>query len=152
MLNYFKSGLLLLVMVSTLFYSCEGEVQESTVQDWPQYKKDNHRSANSSIQIDVSTLGEDWVYSASQLPVPAWYGPAKEDTYAVSGPLPSMRDYDLAYYPIIVGEKLYYGSTSDNAVHCINVVTGKEEWTFTTGGPIRVAPTFKSGRIVFWIR
>jgi outer membrane protein assembly factor BamB len=149
MLNYFKSGLLLLVMVSALFYSCEGEVQESTAQDWPQYKKDNHRSANSSIQIDVSTLGEDWVYSAPQLPVPAWYGPAKEDTYALSGPLPSMRDYDLAYYPIIVGEKLYYGSTSDNAVHCINVVTGKEEWTFTTGGPIRVAPTFKSGRLYF---
>lgn len=138
---------LLALTIIVLFQSCKEK--ESTDQDWPQFKKDNHRSGNSNVELDVATFGEDWIYTASQLPSPAWYGPAKEDTYANSGPLPSMRDYDLAYYPIIVDDKLYYGSTSDHAIHCIDVETGKELWTYTTGGPIRVAPTFYSGKLYF---
>lgn len=145
--KFLKINLLLILAIFSLLQSCKE--QESTDQDWPQYKKDNHRSGNSNVNLDVATLGEDWVYTASQNPSPAWYGPAKEDTYAKSGPLPSMRDYDLAYYPIIVGDKLYYGSTSDHAIHCIDVKTGEELWTYTTGGPIRVAPTFHSGKLYF---
>ncbi|WP_192877639.1 MULTISPECIES: PQQ-binding-like beta-propeller repeat protein [Arenibacter] len=141
-----KNALLPLLAI-IIFHSCAE--QQSTPQDWPQFKKDNYRSGNSSVQLDAATLGEDWVYTAAQMPVPAWYGPAKEDTYANSGPLPSMRDYDLSYYPIIVGDKLYYGSTADDAIHCLDVATGKELWTFTTGGPIRVAPTFHSGKLYF---
>ncbi len=139
--------LLIFLTAMFLFQSCKE--QQSTPQDWPQYKKDNYRSGNSEVQLDVSTLGEDWSYKTAQQPVPAWYGPAKEDTYAKSGPLPSMRDYDLAYYPIIVGDKLYYGSSADNAIHCLDANTGKELWTYTTGGPVRVAPTFHSGKLYF---
>ena len=138
---------ILLLAAFVVMLGCQEK--ESTAQDWPQYKKDNHRSANSDVTLELESLGEDWVYSAPNLPVPAWYGPAKEDTYAKSGPLPSMRDYDLAYYPIIVGDRLYYGSTSDDAIHCLDVRTGNELWTFTTGGPIRVAPTFSSGKLFF---
>lgn len=139
--------LFLYSVIGVLLIGCKEEV--STPFDWPQFKKDNFRSGNSEVQLDVKNLGTDWVYNAPQLPSPAWYGPAKEDTYANSGPLPSMRDYDLAYYPIIVGEKLYYGSTSDHAIHCLDTNTGKELWTFTTGGPIRVAPTFYRGKLYF---
>lgn len=146
-LMYLKNKILFIGIIFVLLYSCDKK--QSTSQDWPQFKKDNFRSANSSIQLDVTSLGEDWVYKASQMPSPAWYGPAKEDTYARSGPLPSMRDYDLSYYPIIVGSKLYYGSSSDNAIHCLDTKTGNEEWTFTTGGPIRVAPVFHSGNLYF---
>ena len=96
-LKYFKSHILFLAIISIALISCE-KPQESTPTDWPQFKKDNHRSANSSVQLDIATLGEDWGCIAAQMPVPAWYGPAKEDTYANSGPLPSMRDYDFAYY------------------------------------------------------
>ncbi len=132
-----------------LIISCEKNVQIDMVQDWPQYKKDNFRSGNGAITLDLETMDENWVHATSQQPVPAWYGPAKEDTYANSGPLPSMRDYDLAYYPIIVGDKLYYGSTSDHAIHCLDANTGAELWTFTTGGPIRIAPTFYNNRLYF---
>lgn len=138
-----------LVLFVQLFNSCANQVHEITDADWPQFKKDNHRSANSNEKIDLRTTGEAWVFKSAQKPVPAWYGPAKEDAYAVSGPLPSMRDYDLSYYPIIVGSKLYYGSSSDDAVHCINVETGKEEWYFTTNGPVRIAPTYYGGNLYF---
>ncbi|WP_242135668.1 outer membrane protein assembly factor BamB family protein [Aestuariivivens marinum] len=132
-----------------LVANCENNIQINPDQDWPQFKRDNYRSGNGTIQLDLKTLGEAWAYNASQLPVPAWYGPAKEDTYAKSGPLPSMRDYDLSYYPIIVGNRLFYGSTSDHAIHCLDTKTGKELWTFTTGGPIRIAPTFHNNRLYF---
>jgi len=147
--KYLRNSVFLLGLVSVLFASCEEEIKLDPVNDWPQFKKDNYRSGNASTQLDLATLGKDWQYNAPQMPVPAWYGPAKEDTYARSGPLPSMRDYDLSYYPIVVGSKLYYGSTSDNAIHCLDVKTGIEEWTYTTGGPIRVAPVFHNGMLFF---
>lgn len=148
-LNHLKTKVFIIGILSLVFLGCEKEIQLNPVKDWPQFKKDNYRSANATTQLDLATLGEDWQYNAPQMPVPAWYGPAKEDTYAVSGPLPSMRDYDLAYYPIVVGGKLYYGSTADNAIHCLDAKTGKEEWTYTTGGPIRVAPVFHDGKLYF---
>ena len=152
-LRHIIRKVLFIGLIAILFYNCEEQnkriLPEEVAQDWQQFKKDNYRSANSTVQLDLATLGEDWNYKATQMPSPAWYGPAKEDTYAKSGPLPSMRDYDLSYYPIIVGSKLYYGSTSDYAIHCLDAKTGKEEWTFTTGGPIRVAPVFHSGKLYF---
>lgn len=121
----------------------------ATSDDWPQYKKDNYRSGASGVDLDLSKLDLAWTYTASQYPVPAWYGPAKEDAFAKSGPLPSMRDYDLAYYPVIVGNDLYYSSSSDDAVHCINTIDGKEKWRFTTDGPVRNAPVFYEGKLYF---
>lgn len=129
--------------------SCVSKAPEITAADWPQYKKDNFRGATSATELDLSLQGKAWEYTASQHPAPAWYGPAKEDTYARSGPLPSMRDYDLAFYPIIVGKNLYFGSSADDAIHCIDANTGKEKWLFTTNGPIRIAPTYFDGKLYF---
>lgn len=137
------------ILAVLFLQSCNPKAPEVTEDDWPQFKKDNFRSGSSQVKIDVETQGEAWVYKAAQKPVPAWYGPAKEDAYAASGPLPSMRDYDLSYYPIIVGSKLYYGSSSDDAVHCIDADSGKEKWQFTTSGPIRIAPTYHNGNLFF---
>ena len=122
---------------------------ELTDNDWPQFKRDNYRSAVTPVALFDNTFGLKWTYAAPQEPVPAWYGPAKQDAYALSGPLPSMRDYDLAYSPVIVGHRLWYGSTADDALHCLNTRTGKEEWSFLTGGPIRIAPTYWEGRLYF---
>uniref|UniRef100_UPI003216ADF2 outer membrane protein assembly factor BamB family protein n=1 Tax=uncultured Draconibacterium sp. TaxID=1573823 RepID=UPI003216ADF2 len=129
--------------------SCVSKAPEITDADWPQFKKDNLRSAETETTLNLQTQSEAWVYQAPQAPKPAWYGPAKEDTYAKSGPLPSMRDYDLAYYPIVVGDYLFYGSSADDALHCLSAKTGKEKWHFTTGGPIRVAPTYHKGNLYF---
>ena len=142
-----KTKIILFLVITLSIFSCKEK--ESTPQDWPQFKKDNYRSANSPVKLDLSTFGEDWEYTATQMPSPAWYGPAKEDTYAKSGPLPSMRDYDLSFYPIVVGTKLFYGSTADDAVHCLDTKMGKEEWIYTTGGPIRIAPVYHKGNLYF---
>ena len=123
---------------------CNNEV---TLSDWPQFKKDNYRSGVAEAVIDLSDFGLEWKYDTGQEPIPAWYGPAKEDAFARSGPLPSMRDYDLSYYPIVVGKSLFYGSSADDAVHCHSVSDGAKKWQFTTGAPIRIAPTYYDGKI-----
>lgn len=137
----------ILFILFVIMVSCSDRT--ATSDDWPQYKKDNYRSGASGVDLDLSKLDLAWTYTASQYPVPAWYGPAKEDAFAKSGPLPSMRDYDLAYYPVIVGNDLYYSSSSDDAVHCINTIDGKEKWRFTTNGPVRNAPVFREGKLYF---
>lgn len=139
-----RRHLSLLFSSALLLSSCAYEVTE---QDWPQFKKDNFRSGVTVADIDLKNFGSLWVYDTKQEPVPAWYGPAKEDAYVYSGPLPSMRDYDLSYYPIVVKDKLYYASSADDAVHCHNISTGEEIWVFTTGAPIRIAPTYYNGNI-----
>ncbi len=141
-------SILQIVAIALIAVSC-GKSYEPTANDWPQFKNDNYRSGKSEVAIFDGTFGEKWVYKAPQAPSPAWYGPAKEDAYALSGPLPSMRDYDLAYSPIIVDGKLYYGSSSDDAIHCIDAGTGKEEWFFVTDGPVRIAPTYWDGNLYF---
>ncbi|MCD6200709.1 MAG: PQQ-binding-like beta-propeller repeat protein [Bacteroidales bacterium] len=131
-----------------LFNACQ-QTRKATPNDWPQFKKDNYRSGVTPVAIFDNTFGLKWVYRAPQVPAPAWYGPAREDAYALSGPLPSMRDYDLAYSPVIVRDKWYYGSTSDDAVHCLSTKTGREEWIFITNGPVRIAPTYYKGNLYF---
>ncbi|MGQ1788224.1 outer membrane protein assembly factor BamB family protein [Saccharicrinis sp. GN24d3] len=138
---------LMLVVIAIIMGACSKP--EAGVNDWPQFKKDNFRSGVAAIDLDLKTLDEVWSYKAPHQPEPAWYGPAKEDAYARSGPLPSMRDYDHAYYPIIVGESMYYSSSGDDAVHCIDTQTGNEKWAFTTGGPVRIAPTYFKGYLYF---
>ncbi len=139
---------LLIMLIAFMLVACN-QPHQITANDWPQYKNDNYRSGRSQVAIFDKTFGKKWVYKSSQFPTPAWYGPAKEDAYALSGPLPSMRDYDLAYSPIIVNDKLYYGSSSDDALHCLNARTGKEEWVFISDGPIRIAPTHYQGNLYF---
>ncbi|MCT4586943.1 MAG: PQQ-binding-like beta-propeller repeat protein [Carboxylicivirga sp.] len=136
-----------LVVCMALLWACQHP--EATKDDWPQFKKDNFRSGVADIDLDLQTLDKSWTYQAEHQPEPAWYGPAKEDAYARSGPLPSMRDYDHAYYPIIIGENLYYGSSADDAIHCLDAKTGVEKWQFTTGGPVRIAPTYYQGKLYF---
>ena len=137
------------IIVGLSLMISSGCKREAQPQDWAQFKKDNYRSGLSPVKLDLSSFDLGWVYKAPQMPVPAWYGPAKEDAYAKSGPLPSMRDYDLAYYPIVVGDNLYYGSSSDDALHCIDASRGEEKWQYTTDGPIRVAPVYHKGYLYF---
>lgn len=144
-----KTHLKLTACLLSGMFVATGCDEQVTPLDWPQFKKDNYRSGIIDASIDLSNFGRKWNFDTGQEPVPAWYGPAREDAYARSGPLPSMRDYDLSYAPIIVGNSLYYGSSADDAVHCHNAETGEERWHFTTGAPIRIAPTFYNGALYF---
>ena len=117
--------------------------------DWPAFRYDNRRTSATSERIDASLLTKVWTHKPAHEPRPAWPGPARWDAYVKRPVISSMRNYDVVYHTVAVGDALYYGSSADDAVHCLDAKTGAERWRFTTGGPVRIPPTRIGGTLLF---
>ncbi|MCH8046486.1 MAG: PQQ-binding-like beta-propeller repeat protein [Planctomycetes bacterium] len=118
-------------------------------EDWPTYQHDFRRSAATKEKLDVKKLQAHWAWRSDSPPQPAWFGPAKWDAYAGIKGLRSMRNYDPAFHIISVGQNVYFGSSADDSVYCLDAKTGQRRWRFTTDGPVRVAPTYYDGKLYF---
>ncbi|MEX2214870.1 MAG: PQQ-binding-like beta-propeller repeat protein [Phycisphaeraceae bacterium] len=121
----------------------------SAAADWPTYRRDNHRSGHSEERLPVQRLHEAWRYVAAHAPRPAWEAPARWDAFAAIRGLSSMREYDPVYHVIVVDDRVYFGSSSDDSVHALDTAAGRTQWTFTADGPVRIAPTYDQGRLYF---
>jgi outer membrane protein assembly factor BamB len=117
--------------------------------DWPTYRHDNRRSGRTTEELKVEGLGVAWEMRSTCAPQPAWPGPAKWDAYHVIRDLPSMRNYDPVFYTVVVGDRVYYGSSADSALHCLAAADGHELWRVTAGGAVRVAPAWYAGKLYF---
>lgn len=117
--------------------------------DWPTYQKDSNRSAVAEQSLNLSSLKPAWVYQSPNPPQTAWAGPAKWDAYAGIRDLASMRNYDPVFHTIQVGNSVFFGSSADDSVYCLNQSSGEIIWTFTTDAPVRIAPAFHDGRVYF---
>ncbi len=117
--------------------------------DWPTYRHDKHRSGKTDERLDACRLEESWTYDLSPPAQPAWAGPAKWDAYARVKPLGSMRDYDWAFQVAAVGNSIFFGSSVDDSVYCLDAKSGQQKWSFTTAGPVRIAPSVADGRVYF---
>jgi len=116
---------------------------------WPVYRHDNGRTGTTSESVDTKNLRPAWILRPSQPPRKAHTGPAKWDAFRGMQPMGEATRFDAVFHPIIVGGHLYYGSSADDAVHCIGTKTGKELWRFTVGGPVRLPPSFHDGKLYF---
>jgi outer membrane protein assembly factor BamB len=121
----------------------------SLAADWPTYQHDARRSGASDETLDVSRLRLAWTWRSPQPPQSAWSGPARWDAYAGLRDLPSMRNYDLAFHAVAVGDAVYFGSSADDTVRCLDAETGREIWSFMTDGPVRLAPTWWAEKLYF---
>ncbi len=139
---------LVLVCGVALFFAL-AMVQPVHAEDWPTYRHDVSRTGTTAEQLDTARLAEAWVYAAAEPPLPAWPGPARWDAYAGIKDLPSMRNYDPCYHTVAVGDAVYFGSSTDDSVYKVDAETGEVVWTFTTGGPVRIAPMVEDGRVYF---
>ena len=117
--------------------------------DWPVYQHDNRRSGTSGENLPATQLYEYWSYHSPNAPHQAWYGPAKWDAYAGIRGLKSMRNYDPAFHATVAGQSLFFASSSDDSVHCLDTRSAVEKWVFVTDGPVRIAPTYSDGRLYF---
>ena len=117
-------------------------------EDWPTYRHDNRRSGVSAEQLPAQ-LSETWAYKSQDPPQTAWSGPAKWDAFSGNKDLQSMRNFDPAFFVTLVGNDVYFGSSVDNAVHCIDAETGKERWVFFTDAAVRFPPAAANGRLYF---
>ena len=139
------AGLSIAIVIVIVWPSCDG-VQAG---DWPTYRHDNHRSGFTEEKIDVRRLALQWTWRSPAPPQPAWAGPAKWDAYAQIRNLPSMRNYDVSFHPIMVGDAVFFGSSADHSIHCLSANDGREKWSVTTDAPIRIAPSYSEGKLYF---
>ena len=117
-------------------------------EDWPTYRHDNRRSGATSENLPLP-LKQVWRYDSPSEPAPAWTGPAKWDAYAGMKDPKHMRDFDSVFHVTVAGGSLFFGSSSDDAAHCLDAATGKTIWTAHTDGPVRLPPTAAGGNVYF---
>ena len=117
-------------------------------EDWPTYQHDNRRSGTTSDTL-AFPLESAWTFKSKRPPQNAWEGPAKWDAYSTQSDLKSMRNFDPAFYVTVVDERVYFGSSADDAAHCLDAKTGESVWSFFTNGPVRLPPTIEGGKAYF---
>ena len=134
--------LILLLVCCCVFAVCG----RSDGADWPTYRGDNHRSGVSAEKLSLP-LNEAWSHSAGHRPVPAWAPPAENSVVMKIYGLSPTVAYDRAYDVVVAGDAMYYGSSADDSVYCVDAATGQTRWSFTTEGPVRLAPTVADGKL-----
>ncbi|MBC8453754.1 PQQ-binding-like beta-propeller repeat protein, partial [PVC group bacterium] len=103
--------------------------------DWPTYAKDAQRSGVTTEELSFP-LTRIWTYEPARKPQPAWPEPGKEL---------HRLDFDYAPQTVIAEDLVYFSSTSDDTLRAVWLEDGKTKWRFTTGGPLRFAPTIDDG-------
>ena len=117
--------------------------------EWPTYRHDNARSAHTTESLESTELHTAWHWDSVRPPRPAWAGPAKWDAYNDIPRLNSMRNYDAAMHTTVSGGKVYFGSSVDDTVRCLDAITGTVLWSYTTDGPVRIAPSVAEDKVYF---
>ncbi|MGA2618044.1 MAG: PQQ-binding-like beta-propeller repeat protein [Thermoguttaceae bacterium] len=112
--------------------------------NWPTYGHDMARSHVTAERLSVP-LEPCWVFKARHAPQPAWSDPKARP---VEGILELRRvHFDDVFQVAAAKGRVYFGSSADNRIFCLDAATGKVRWTVFTGGPVRLAPTVADGRI-----
>ena len=125
-----RSTLALLVLCS---------VNTAKAVSWPTYRHDNRRNGVSSEPLKLP-LAQAWTHDGGA-PQQAWTGPAKWDAFSANEGLQSMRNFDPCHFTTAAHGLIYYGSSADNAVHCLDAKTGNEKWLHFTNSSVRFPPT-----------
>lgn len=135
-------------LICTLFICLIIVCNLAEAEDWATYQHDNHRSGVTSDSLDLP-LSEQWRYISEHRPQQAWSDPAKQDFWHNRYGLRAKVRYDQTFHVVAVGDAMYFGSSANDKVYCLDVSTGQERWSFFTGGPVRLAPTVWDNKVYF---
>jgi len=115
-------------------------------RDWPSYRNGNDRMGSTSESFSPGAQ-PNWVYTSPAAPKMSW-GSA-EGRIIENHLIGNRNKYDDALQPVVVGDKLFFGSSVDHHLHCLDLKTGEDRWSYAVGGPIRLAPTVNNGKVYF---
>lgn len=118
----------------------------TAVADWPAYLNGNDRAGFSSEKLD-SSLRLAWTFRSPAKPIKAWAGP--RDAPIEGHEMKHRVDFDDAMQVVMADGRVYFGSSVDHRLHCVDAKSGKPIWDFYTDGPIRLAPTLAHGNVYF---
>ena len=116
--------------------------------NWPTYMHDNRRSGVTTETVELADLNPGWVYSSPAVPNMAWDGGHPWDSWAQNLQVP-MRNFDTAFFVVVVDDNVYFGSSVTDSVHCLDAGTGQQKWFFHTNGPVRYPPTHYDSKLYF---
>jgi outer membrane protein assembly factor BamB len=116
--------------------------------DWEAYRGGKARRYYSSETFSTD-LSLAWTVQSKSRPQPAWPAPARKSYWQQLESITARVTDDRAFHPIVVDSKVYFGSSADDHLYCLDASDGSLEWRFGTDGPIRYAPTVAGDRIVF---
>lgn len=117
------------------------------VVDWPTHLRDNQRTGLVTYPIELP-LHLNWVFEQPTPPAPAWPAPASQDFWHKKFNLKARVVYDRASHLVSAGGRVFFGSSSDDTVYCLDARTGEQIWTYTTEGPVRLSPTVAGDRVL----
>ena len=117
-------------------------------ENWTTYMHDSKRHGISKESLK-SPLYLQWVHKAKQKPSPAWPAPARQDYLHSIFKLTPTTIYDRVFHTTIANGLLYYASSSENTVYCLNANNGNLIWKFSIDAPIRLSPLFYNNKIYF---
>lgn len=116
--------------------------------DWPTYQHDFRRSGVTEESLAPVGLKPLWTYHAPSVPQRAFPGPAPRDYYnAPKVDLKPRMDFDRVFHVVVAEGRVFFGSSVEDFVCCVDAATGERRWTYFTEGPVRMAPTWSDGRI-----
>lgn len=121
-------------------------ISPAKAEDWPTYLKTNERVGATSESLEFP-LSAQWTARATEAPEMSWPGPDGREIERKL--LRSRMTFDDAFHVSVVGDRLYYGSSVDHQMRCVDLQTGQVIWTFFSEGPIRLAPTLYDEKVYF---
>lgn len=116
--------------------------------DWPSHLSDNQRRGAADVGPPAA-LEMQWIHTAQRAPEPAWGKPADGSFWQRLESLHARVQFDQVFAPVLFGDRIYYGSSADGSLRCLNAATGQQRWIYHAEGPIRLAPTISGSRIYF---
>ncbi len=113
--------------------------------DWPEFGGNAERTATTEEMLGFP-LTNVWMFDTGHVPSPAYREGVSE---AVTSLIMETIKFDYAYVPVIADGRLFFGSSTEDSVTCLNADTGETNWVFRTEGAVRVAPSVVSNRVYF---
>ena len=125
---------------------CGWLAPNQALADWTTYLNGNDRAGFTTERLDPS-LRPAWILRAPAKPEKAWSGP--RSTPIEGHEMRHRVDFDDAMQVAISGGRVFYGSSVDHHLYCVDANTGDSIWSYYTEGPIRLAPTLAHGNVYF---
>ncbi len=113
--------------------------------DWPEFGGNAERTATTEQMLSFP-LTNVWVYDTGHAPSPAYREGVSQHSDNFNS---ETIKFDYAYHPVIANGRLFFGSSTEDLVTCLDSESGATNWVFRTEGAVRVAPSVVSNRIYF---
>jgi outer membrane protein assembly factor BamB len=116
--------------------------------EWPTYMGDNARRGVSTDALEL-TVSPRWIFKAPLPPSPGFAPSVKADTMGPQKILAQPVTFDYAFAPVIAEGRVYFGSSSQDCLWCLDLTSGRIVWQFFAEGAIRLTPTVADRKVYF---